>query len=414
MSEKQPNNVIENEKVLFVDDDPNALRAYKRHLRKYYRVHTVLSGKEGLEAIKNDGPFGVIVSDLMMPEMDGIEFLTLANERSPSSIRIMLTGFGDMEKAMRAINEGHVFRFETKPCKIDKLIEALEDGFRQYNLTLAEKSLHHTALKGSIKVITDMLTMIDGAMFGRAMKLRQYAKRFARRIKLDTAQDLELAAMLSQTGFLTVPVEIRQKILRHEKLNSSEEMIVRNVSETGFNLLSNIPKLERIAHIIRYGKKSYNGKGFPKDDVAGNDIPVESRILNILSDLIEIEERVKSKREIMSTIRDKKQRYDPKLLSEIIDEFIGFRTRQPLLPPKNSITVEFDEMMEGDILLTDLRSPDGKLLLAQGSRLTRPILSGLKRHTRFCGIEGAIQVLREKSIPTSPDSPRDIIEAAQA
>lgn len=414
MYEKQSKTSMENEKVLFVDDDPNVLRAYKRHLRNYFQVHIAISGKRGLEALKMNGPFAVIVSDLMMPEMDGIQFLAKAHDLSPSSIRMMLTGFGDMEEVRRAINEGHIFRFETKPCKIEKIIEAIEDGIRQYRLTIAEQSLQDSTLKGSIKVIMDMLTMIDGAVFGRVMKLRQYAKRFAVRISLKTAQDIELAAMLSQTGFLTIPSDIRQKVLRHELLNSSEEMVVRNVPETGYNLLSNIPKLQRIAHIIRYHKKSYDGKGMPKDDVAGEDIPIESRILNILSGLIEAEEKANTKRDVMSEIRRKKHLYDPQLLSEVIDEFIGLKTRQLQVLSKNVIMVNFEEIIEGDILLTDLRSREGKLLLAQGSRVTRSIISRLKRDTRFYGIDGPIQVLREKTVgaPTIPYEEMTVAEDA--
>jgi DNA-binding NtrC family response regulator len=123
-------------KVLFVDDEPNILDAYKRQLRKKYQIETALGGEKGLELIKNNGPYAVVVSDLRMPEMDGNVFLSRVKEMVPECVRIMLTGHADLKTALHAINESNIFRLLTKPCTPQVLGETLEAGIEQYGINL--------------------------------------------------------------------------------------------------------------------------------------------------------------------------------------------------------------------------------------------------------------------------------------
>ena len=92
-------------KILFVDDDLNILSGFQRQFRKMFTVFTAPGGQVGLEVISEHGPFAVIVSDLRMPGMDGIEFLSHARKSAPDSVRIMLTGNADLHTAMEAVNE---------------------------------------------------------------------------------------------------------------------------------------------------------------------------------------------------------------------------------------------------------------------------------------------------------------------
>lgn len=119
-------------KVLFVDDDANILSAYKRQLRKHFHIETAQGGEMGLQEIKNNGGYAVIVSDLKMPGMDGNQFLAKVKDISPASIRIMLTGYADLQNAIEAINHVNIFRLLTKPCSSKDLIETIHKGIEQY------------------------------------------------------------------------------------------------------------------------------------------------------------------------------------------------------------------------------------------------------------------------------------------
>src|SRR5579872_2798210 len=109
------------DKVLFVDDDENILSAYQRHMRRYVTLDTAMGGAEGLAKIADSGPYAIVISDMRMPGMDGIEFLRNVLTWAPNSVRMMLTGNADQQTAIDAVNEGHIFRFLTKPCAPETL-----------------------------------------------------------------------------------------------------------------------------------------------------------------------------------------------------------------------------------------------------------------------------------------------------
>ncbi len=123
-----------NEKILFVDDDPHALDGFRRQLRNNFDITTTTSASAALDIIQTQGPFAVIVSDLRMPEMDGIAFLSEVKVSAPDSVRIMLTGQSDFAAAIAAVNEGNIFRFLSKPCSPKELRKALEAGLAQHAL----------------------------------------------------------------------------------------------------------------------------------------------------------------------------------------------------------------------------------------------------------------------------------------
>ena len=130
-----------NKKVLFVDDDLNILSAYKRQLHKHFEVETVDSGESALKLISKQELFAVVVADMNMPGMNGVELLSKIRQETPETVRIMLTGQADISTAMDAVNEGHIYRFLTKPCPIETLAKSLTAGVEQFRLVTAEKEL---------------------------------------------------------------------------------------------------------------------------------------------------------------------------------------------------------------------------------------------------------------------------------
>jgi CheY-like chemotaxis protein len=103
-------------RILFVDDEPNVLQAFDRQLRKRFDMVTAIGPDAALRLVSEDTAFAVVVSDLRMPGMDGIEFLARVRTLLPDATRIMLTGQADLSHAILAVNRGHIFQFLTKPC----------------------------------------------------------------------------------------------------------------------------------------------------------------------------------------------------------------------------------------------------------------------------------------------------------
>jgi response regulator RpfG family c-di-GMP phosphodiesterase len=112
---------------LFVDDEPHLLAAIARKLRKDFDVVTACGSEAGLTCLKEQGPFVVVVADMQMPGMDGIDFLRLVKEIEPRAVRIMLTGNADQNTVRRAIDEAQIARYLTKPCSPEFLRDAINE-----------------------------------------------------------------------------------------------------------------------------------------------------------------------------------------------------------------------------------------------------------------------------------------------
>lgn len=128
-------------RILCVDDEPNVLEGLRRQLRGRFQLTGAVGGEEGLAALREQGPFAVILSDYRMPNMNGVEFLRRAHEHAPETVLVMLTGQTELEVAVSALHEGHIFRFLNKPCERSLLEATLRDSLEQYRLVVTERQL---------------------------------------------------------------------------------------------------------------------------------------------------------------------------------------------------------------------------------------------------------------------------------
>lgn len=134
-------------RVLLVDDEPNIMSSLKRQLRTHYDVYTADDPEKALVDLKKGSPFSVVTSDYRMPQMNGIEFLKEVKSRCPETTRMILTGYADLDNAIMAVNDGHVFRFLTKPCEKETLLENIREAAKQYDLITSKRILLEQTLK---------------------------------------------------------------------------------------------------------------------------------------------------------------------------------------------------------------------------------------------------------------------------
>ena len=224
--------------------------------------------------LRGRGPYAVVVADMRMPGMNGIEFLMELERTAPDTIRIMLTGNADQKTARDAVNQGHIFRFLTKPCSRDELDPRLRAGLKQYQLVTAERDVLENTLNGSARMLSDILATHDAQLLSASPSACAITcEAFADYLKFRHTWDLELAAMLSQIGCVTIPQELLQKFRAGRVLSAKEEDIMKRVPQIGYNLLSHIPRLESVAAVVLYQNKNFDGTGFPADKIAGEEIP---------------------------------------------------------------------------------------------------------------------------------------------
>lgn len=208
------------ERILFVDDDANVLQALQRQLRKKFDFDISSDPELALQSLGTNGPYAVIVSDMQMPGTNGVQFLGKVREQAPHSMRIMLTGNVDQQTAMDAVNRGTIFRFLTKPCSTEVLCEILTAAIVQYRLITAEKDILEKTLSGSVRLLTEILGLVNPIIFSRSSRIRQVARELARTLGLENMWQLEVAAMLSQIGCITLTPQTLEAIYAGKELPS--------------------------------------------------------------------------------------------------------------------------------------------------------------------------------------------------
>lgn len=380
-----------NEKILFVDDDPNVLEGYQRRLSRVLRVDTALGGNEGLKRLAENGPYAVVVADMKMPGMNGIEFLARVKELVPNTVRMMLTGNADTTVAVDAVNEGNIFRFLTKPCPADVMGKALVAGISQYRLIIAEQSVIEDTLKKSVELLVEILSWADPITFGQTMQLRGAAKDLATHLKIRDTWEIELGVLLSRIGQIMLPHDVMAKSRSGIPLSYDEIKAVRQIPQAGSEILSRIPRLEPVARIVLYQQKRFDGTGFPEDQVVGDAIPVGARILKVLTDLIELEVQGKKWREALSTMQSRSGWYDP----WVLDAVIAYRgTSENKAAEAVTVHKKIDDLLIGDALVSDVKAINEMLLIKEGEIISDVLLARLRMYARLSGVREPIEVRR--------------------
>lgn len=378
------------EKILFVDDDANLLSSCERNLRRKFQLETANGGEAALKKIAENGPYAVVVADRQMPGMDGIQLLSLVRERAPDTVRIMLTGNADLEAAIKVVNEGNIFRFLTKPCPLEVLSKAVEDARTQYRLVTAEKELLNKTLSGSIKLLTDILSMMEPQSFGRAQMMRDIITTVTKKFNSDTDWEIHLAAMLAPIGYVTIPPETLVRARTGDALSKVEEQMMANVSETSARLLANVPRLEGVARIVRFQDKLYDGRGFPAEPVKGDAIPMGSRMLKILNDMAQLQTNGMARSKALDEMQSRQGWYDPSLLDEVRNYYgIAATARENGRP---SLSVALLDLAPGMVLRSNIETKDGTLILSAGHQLSEMTLEKILNFDRLSGIKEPIFV----------------------
>jgi response regulator RpfG family c-di-GMP phosphodiesterase len=377
-------------KVLLVDDDRNVLASFQRHLRNRFQIETAVSGKEGLEIVVQNGPYPVIVSDLRMPGMDGIEFLSRIREIAPDTVRMMLTGQPDLQAAINAVNEGSIFRFLTKPCPIHLLVKAIAAGIEQYRLITSERELLEKTLRGSIKVLTEVLELVNPRAFGRSSRIKRCVRDIACHMHLPDIWRLETAAMLSQIGCIILPQRTVKKLYQGQEFTKEESQFFKRHPLVGADLLGHIPRMKEVAEIIAYQQKHFDGSGTPGDSRKGKTIPLGARVLKVVLDFDMLEATGIGEVEALVQLKDRSGWYDPDVLSAleaVVETQASYEVRY----------VPVFELKENMILDQDIRTIKGGLVILKGHEVNSPLIKRLKNFASTVGVKEPIRVIERKT-----------------
>lgn len=347
------------ERALLVDDVANVLASFRRNLRGQLAFDVADSGKAALEMM-SETEYAVLVTDMQMPEMDGLTLLKEVKKRFPDVVRIMLTGNNDQQTAVNAVNEGDVFRFITKPCSVDELRRVITSGFRQHQLLVSEKVLLNDTVSGVVNVLSEVIGLINPNMVTRNVQLKNYMTQLVRQMRLKPTWTFEPMVELSRLGAILSP-SIDADRDKSASLSQAEAELMEQHAGLAYDLLAQIPRFESIARSILYQDKCFDGQGFPLDDVKGEGIPMGSRMLKVVNDFLDLKESQLSATEAIKQMKSETAKYDKKVL----DAFTSLLFQQ-----HETLQIALDEIDVGMVVAEPVMTLSGKRLAQSGQVIT--------------------------------------------
>ncbi|HEV7358971.1 MAG TPA: response regulator [Steroidobacteraceae bacterium] len=347
--------------ILCVDDEPRIVDSLAVHLRRDYQVFAANGGHSALQMLKEKGAPAVIVSDMRMPGMDGATLLKHVRQLYPETTRILLTGETGRDAAIAAVNEGQIFRFLTKPCPPDQLRSAIEAGVLHHRLLIAEKVLLQETLIGCIKALVDILAITNPVAFGRATRVKRLATEFAASLGKTGFWQLEAAAMLSQIGYISLPIELVEKLYYGKRLTPEERVLADGAPLVAQKLLGRIPRLEQVMEILA-------SIGQSKTEQPDGLVKLGADILNLVLEYDAQIAQGHSADVALSSVRAHTARFDSKLVDSL-ESLVGLAAGTP-----DVREVPVGRLTAGMVFMDDFYTHIGTLLVPKGFEVTEAFL----------------------------------------
>ena len=382
-------------RILLVDDEPDLLDGLRRQLRRQFDVVTAVGAANGLFALGKGASFEVIVSDFMMPGINGAQFLAAAKKAMPSATRMLLTGHTNLADAALTVNQGGVFRMLLKPVDQETMGAALNDCVAQHRLVVGERELLEQTLRGSVQALTEVLSLVSPAGFGRGTRMRRVASAILDIVEVEDRWAAEIAVQMSQLGVVSLPPAVADRLAAGAELSDAEQAMADRMIEVAEQLISPIPRLGPVAEAIRYSRKGFDGSGPPQDGTAGQSIPFGGRLLRLVEEHDELLARGVAPAVAIATLRSRAGRYDPVLLDALATVSAaagGVRG------------VDLAELQCGMVLAAPVTSLSGVLLVGAGPEVTPGLLTRLRNFAELeDGVAEPVMVLdRPDADPSDP------------
>jgi response regulator RpfG family c-di-GMP phosphodiesterase len=396
--------------ILCVDDEPNILAALQRLFRtEGVVVRTATSGADALRVMDHE-TIDLVISDMRMPGMDGTQLLEHVRARWPDTMRLLLTGFADVQSIIEVINRGEICRYISKPWndhdmvttvrqalerrslesdkrQLTALVQSQNEALQRLNADLETQVADRTIelvranealgtandrLKAqfltSIKVFSTLLEMRGGHLPGRARRVADLSRRIALRMQLGAklAQDVFVAGLLHEIGKVAFADELLK--LPVSAMSARQLEVYRKHPALAEQLLLPLPDLGAAAEIVRTQLERHDGAGYP-DRLAGEGIPIGARILALASDFDHLQNGppthdLSSPSQARACIaQGRGKRYHADVVAAFLDLTGGGSSGELEQERTGEVLVEVGRLLVGMILSRDLITPSGLLML---------------------------------------------------
>lgn len=264
------------ETVLFVDDNNFTLEAIKGLLSDCDDFHllTVGSAAEALQIIVRE-EIAVVVSDNIMPVMNGLEFLSSLKDISPETVKVLMSAYADLASALAAINRSEVYRYILKPWQDDNLIATVRDGLKRYRLAMTMRRDDEDVLRS----LAQTIELKDPSTKGHCDRVAIYAQFIADKLELPRGvrREIKYGSWLHDCG----KIGVSEMILNGPgELSDAQFETMKQHSIWGAEVAAKANLSDMTRNIIHYHHERYDGTGYPKG-LKAEEIPLEARIVSV-------------------------------------------------------------------------------------------------------------------------------------
>ena len=275
-------------KILVVDDEDANLRLLRRVLGRDYVVVEAESGAEGIKILE-ENEISLIISDQRMPGMTGVQLLERSRDIQPDCIKMLLTGYTDLEALIGAINDGKVYKYIQKPWDAEELKLTVKRALESYDLKKhndwllnelksAMSELEELSM-GTIRALADALDAKCDYTAGHSLRVSRFSVIIGKKLGLTEEQlkDIELGGILHDIGKIGVPESI---LWKPDKLTPEEKEIMAKHPEKSAQIIGELRGLKRAREYVKHHHEYFDGTGYP-DGLSGDDIPIGARLIMV-------------------------------------------------------------------------------------------------------------------------------------
>jgi response regulator RpfG family c-di-GMP phosphodiesterase len=274
------------DKVLIVDDEPANIRLLERLFRDDYLCLTASSGNEAMDLL-DVHEVAVIISDQRMPQMTGLELLKRSADRRPHMVRILLTGYTDLDALVEAVNCGLVYMYVSKPwtnddlkVRVSRAVEHYENNKRQHSLAANNKRLESRLNEmkvGLLRMAAGILQLQDPYLCLHAVRVSKYAELVGEKLGLsqELLWDMMAASFLHDLGKIGAPGEIHQSVDEYRGVPVLDNHTARTAK-----VVSCVSEFKNPTDLVRHHYENFDGSGGPSG-LIGDQIPLAARILRV-------------------------------------------------------------------------------------------------------------------------------------
>ena len=368
--------------VMLVDDEPNVLSAIKRTIGRHYSLDLCVGGEDALAKIRQGARPPVVITDMRMPGMSGVEFVRAARKLIRDSMFIMLTGNADQQTAIDAINEGQVFRFLNKPCDSQVLEKTIQASLRQHQLITAERTLLRETLAGSTKLLMEAAACSSPDLERLTADVRETVRRLSGHLLGEVPWSISVASSLFAIGFVTLPRTDAQVIL--------DDSVLNRVAESGAKLLRHIPRLETVASMIRQ-QRSFIIMADPLDpSKESHTEALGASLLRFAVDHNRFLTRVREHGTDGAAREMLEQSHDRRILSAARAVLADWDLASDQEHPSLRLELSPRELRIGDRLCVAAQTKDGVLLLPARQELSAFMIERLRNFARAGLLESQV------------------------